>query len=78
MDLTKKLGWSEKVFVLDREKVNLKELLSLLEDLKSVVLSNLDDYMVLVNGVNIKLLKGIETEICSDSTIDIFPPAAGG
>jgi molybdopterin converting factor small subunit len=78
MDLAKKLGWKSKKLVINKEKVTFEEVLSIVKDLKNIITNNIDDYIVLVNGLNIKLLKGLETEIVSDTTIDIFPPAAGG
>jgi molybdopterin converting factor small subunit len=78
MDLAKKLGWSRKEISIDKEKILLRDILSVFTDLRDIVVGNIDNYIVLVNGVNIKLLKGLETEIVGDTTIDIFPPAAGG
>ena len=78
MDLAKKLGWSRKEISIDKEKILLRDILSFFTDLRDIVVGNIDNYIVLVNGVNIKLLKGLETEIVGDTTIDIFPPAAGG
>lgn len=34
--------------------------------------------IILVDGINIKLLGGLETPVRDGSVIDIFPPAAGG
>lgn len=78
MDLAKKLGWSRKEISIDKEKILLRDILSVFTDLRDIVVGNIDNYIVLMNGVNIKLLKGLETEIVGDTTIDIFPPAAGG
>jgi molybdopterin converting factor small subunit len=78
MDLAKKLGWSRKEISIDKDKILLRDILSFLTDLRDIVVGNIDNYIVLVNGINIKLLKGLETEIVGDTTIDIFPPAAGG
>lgn len=78
MDLARKLGWGRKELVFDKERITFEEVLSMLKDLKNIIANNLDDYIVLINGINIKLLKGLETEIFNDTTIDIFPPAAGG
>jgi molybdopterin converting factor small subunit len=78
MDLAKKLGWKSRELVISRERVTFEEILSIVKDLRDAIISNLDDYIILVNGLNIKLLKGLETEILGDTTIDIFPPAAGG
>jgi len=78
MDLAKKLGWKSRELVISRERVTFEEILSIVKDLRDAIINNLDDYIILVNGLNIKLLKGLETEILGDTTIDIFPPAAGG
>ncbi|MCC6017405.1 MAG: MoaD/ThiS family protein [Desulfurococcaceae archaeon] len=78
MDLAKKLGWSRKEISIDKDKILLSDILSFFTDLRDIVVGNIDNYIVLVNGVNIKLLKGLETEIVGDTTIDVFPPAAGG
>jgi len=34
--------------------------------------------MVLVNGTHIAHLQGLDTPLSEDSTVDIFPPVAGG
>jgi molybdopterin converting factor small subunit len=78
MDLAKKLGWKNIELVIDKEKTTFNEILSTVKDLKDAIINQLDDYIILINGLNIKLLKGLETEILGDTTIDIFPPAAGG
>lgn len=78
MDLVKKLGWRRKELSINREKTTLKEVLAILTDLRDTIINNLDNYIILINGINIKLLKELETEITGDVTIDIFPPAAGG
>jgi len=78
MNLAKKLGWKNKELVVNREKATFEEILSMVKDLKDIIINNLDEYIILINGLNIKLLKGLETEISGDVTIDIFPPAAGG
>ena len=46
--------------------------LTLLEDEKIVGL------VVLVNGRNIKQLKGVDTVLDNGNVINLFPPAAGG
>jgi molybdopterin converting factor small subunit len=78
MNLAKKLSWKNKELVIDREKITFKEILSMVKDLKDIIIDNLDEYIILINALNIKLLKGLETEILDDATIDIFPPAADG
>lgn len=34
--------------------------------------------MVLVNGTHIAHLQGLDTPLSEDSTVDVFPPVAGG
>ena len=64
--------------VINREKIAFEEILPMVKDLKDIIINNLDEYIILINGLNTKLLKGLETEVSGDVTIDIFPPAAGG
>lgn len=78
MDLARKLGWRKKELILDREGITFREVLSMIKDLENAIIDNIDNYIILINGINIRLLKGIETEISNDTVIDIFPPAAGG
>ena len=78
MNLAKKLGWKSKELVINREKIAFEEILPMVKDLKDIIINNLDEYIILINGLNTKLLKGLETEVSGDVTIDIFPPAAGG
>jgi len=78
MNLAKKLGWKSKELVINREKITFEEILPMVKDLKDIIINNLDEYIILINGLNTKLLKGLETEVSGDVTIDIFPPAAGG
>ncbi|MEM1645458.1 MAG: MoaD/ThiS family protein [Ignisphaera sp.] len=78
MDLAKKLGWRRKELVIDKDRISLRDLISLISDLNNLVIENIDEFIVLVNGINIKLLNDLDTEITADTIIDIFPPAAGG
>jgi len=78
MDLAKKLGWRRREFVIDKNKVTFREVISLLRDLENIISGDINEFIILVNGVNIKLLNGLDTEIAIDAVIDIFPPAAGG
>lgn len=78
MDLAKKLGWRRRELVIDKNKVTFRDVISLLRDLESIISGSIDEFIILVNGVNIRLLNGLDTEITIDAVIDIFPPAAGG
>lgn len=78
MDLARKLGWSRRELVVNRERVRVRDVIEFFEDLKNAVMNDPNSYMILVNGINIMLLKNFDTEISEDTTIDIFPPAGGG
>ncbi len=75
---SEKLGWKSKELIINIEKITFEEILPMVKDLKDIIINNLDEYIILINGLNTKLLKGLETEVSGDVTIDIFPPAAGG
>lgn len=79
MDLARKLGWSRRELVVDRERVRVRDVIEFFEDLRNAVMNSPSSYMILVNGINIMLLNNFDTEISGDTTIiDIFPPAGGG
>ncbi|MEM0000504.1 MAG: MoaD/ThiS family protein [Desulfurococcaceae archaeon] len=78
MDIAKKLKWSKKDVHLDKETITVRDVLESLEDLRELVLSNPDDYMILINGINMRLLKGLDTVLPDGAVIDVFPPAGGG
>jgi len=80
MMLRKKLGWNSKTIKVEGEKATLKEVLERIPELKQLIEDPLfiKEYIVLVNGVNITLLKGLNTEITGVTKIDIFPPGGGG
>lgn len=77
--LREKLGWSSKEVEVAGEGATLAEVLSSVEVLRDLVGERLlQDFIVLVNGRNARLLKGLETELADGDVIDVFPPAAGG
>ncbi len=77
--LREKLGWKSKVVNLSREKVKFSELLDELKDLKGVLEEfGYENFMILLNGRNIRLLDWLDTEVEGGDSIDIFPPAGGG
>lgn len=78
MDLARKLGWSRRELVVDKERVRVRDVIEFFEDLRNAVMNSPRSYMILVNGINIMLLNNFDTEISGDTTIDIFPPAGGG
>lgn len=78
MDMVEKLKWSKKDLFLDKETVTIKDVLEFVNDLKELILSNPEGYMILLNGINIRLLKGLDTVLPDKAVIDIFPPAGGG
>jgi molybdopterin converting factor small subunit len=78
LTLREKLGWKSKTLSLGRNKVKFSELLDELKDLKGVLEDfGYENFMILLNGRNIRLLDWLDTEVEEDS-IDIFPPAGGG
>ena len=77
--LREKLGWKEKILELKGEKATINDVLRNLPDLKEVIMHNgIDNFMILVNGINIRLLKMLNTELSDGSEIAIFPPGGGG
>lgn len=78
MALREKLGWGEKVVELPGESATLREVLERVPELNEVVSSSFDDLLILVNGTNVRLLKGLETLLTGDSEVAIFPPGGGG
>ena len=78
MLLREKLGWREKTIEIPKSKVTLREVLDKVPDLRDAIGSAIHDYLILVNGVNVRLKKGLDTEITSDAEIAIFPPGGGG
>jgi molybdopterin synthase sulfur carrier subunit len=79
LTLREKLGWKSKTLSLDRSKVKFSELLDELKDLKGVLEDfGYENFMILLNGRNIRLLDWLDTEVEEGDSIDIFPPAGGG
>jgi len=77
--LREKLGWKSKMVGLKRERMKFSELLDELKDLKKVLEDfGYENFMILLNGRNIRLLNWLDTEIKEGDSIDIFPPAGGG
>jgi molybdopterin synthase sulfur carrier subunit len=79
LTLREKLGWKSKTLSLGRNKVKFSELLDKLKDLKGVLEDfGYENFMILLNGRNIRLLDWLDTEVEEGDSIDIFPPAGGG
>lgn len=77
--LREKLKWNEKVIELPKEKASLAEVINAIPILNEIVNERtLNNYMILINGVNIIMLKKLSSEVKDGDEIDIFPPAAGG
>ena len=77
--LREKLGWSSREVEVAGDRATLAEVLTSVEVLRDLVGERLlQDFIVLVNGRNARLLNGLETELADGDVVDIFPPAAGG
>ncbi|MEM0340085.1 MAG: MoaD/ThiS family protein [Acidilobaceae archaeon] len=76
--LREKLGWSSKELNMGRS-VRLREVLESVEELRPLIqLFESGELIVLVNGVNARLLQGLETSLSDEDTLDLFPPGGGG
>ncbi|MEM1927496.1 MAG: MoaD/ThiS family protein [Acidilobaceae archaeon] len=76
--LREKLGWSSKTLALGRE-ARLRDVLESVDELKPLVsLFESGELIVLVNGVNARLLQGLDTPVRDEDVLDIFPPGGGG
>ncbi len=78
--LREKLGWSEKVLELSKNKATIKEILEII-GIKDIVMKGdkiREDFIVLVNGINVKFLNDADTEVKDGDEVSIFPPAGGG
>lgn len=77
--LRERLGASSITVELSGSSATLAEILRAKREVEEAVKSYpIEMMIILVDGMNIKLLKGLETEVKDGSVIDIFPPAAGG
>lgn len=79
MELALKLGWREREISTDGESTTLGELLRALPELREFINEEFTErFMVLVNGVNSRLLGGLQARVKDSDIVDIFPPAGGG
>jgi len=79
--LRRKLKWSEKVVELKGEEATLRDVLNHTPELRDIIVVNDDinrGFMVLVNGINVLLVNGLDTKVKNDDKISIFPPGGGG
>jgi len=78
MTLREKLGWGSREVRIEG-KVRFSDLLEELRDLKGILEEfGYENFMMLVNGRNIRLLDWLDTEVGEGDVVDIFPPAGGG
>ncbi len=79
--LREKLGWKSKEVEV-KENTTVRDVLEKLPDLSGKVLNKsgelVEGMVVLLNGLNIKGLEGLNTKVKDGDEIDIFPPAGGG
>lgn len=79
LDLALKLDWREKDVYVDGEYITLEELLRKLHELSAFIDEGFTErFIVLVNGINVRLSGELETRVKDGDVIDIFPPAGGG
>ena len=81
LTLMSKLGWSFKTLKLPGSKTRLVDVLEALPELKQVLISDKalnQDFKVLVDGVNVRFLGGLNAEIRDGSRLVVFPPVGGG
>lgn len=79
MELALKAGWKEREVFVDREYITLGELLGEFQELRGFLDEEFAErFIVLVNGVNSRLLGGLRAGVKDGDTVDIFPPAGGG
>lgn len=79
--LREKLGWKSKEVEVE-ENTTVRDVLEKLPDLSGKVFNKsgelVEGMVVLLNGLNIKGLEGLNTKVKDGDEIDIFPPAGGG
>jgi len=76
-----KLGWKEKKVTIPDHCTSIECLLDHLPNVKKELLAYMDKGytpIILVNGRNVFLGKGLREKIHEGDRIDIFPPSAGG
>lgn len=77
--LGEKLKWKRRTVELPKEKASLAEVINAIPFLNEIINEEtLDNYMVLINGINVIMLRRLLSEVNDGDEIDIFPPAAGG
>jgi len=75
-ELSIHLGWSLDLEL--EEAATIRSLLKLLSDRAGKSIKMDDGVTVLVNGSNISLLKGLETELRDGDLVVLLPPLSGG
>lgn len=79
MTLKEKLGWGSREVELRGRKVRFSDLLNEVSDLKKILEEfGYENFMILINGRNVRLMNWLETEVSEGDVVDIFPPAGGG
>lgn len=79
--LREKLKWGEKWVELNKNNASLRDVLSSLPELAKWVVEGdkiRDDFIVLVNGLNVRFTGGLDTKVSDGDEIAIFPPGGGG
>lgn len=79
--LRSKLGRSSRTVSLPGDKTRLADVLERIPELKRTIVSGgrlHQDFKVLVDGVNISFLGGLDAEVRDGSRLVVFPPVGGG
>lgn len=81
--LREKLNWWYKEFDIGEQETTIREALKkCLGDIGEIIINEFLEretkYIILLNGVNISLLQGLDTLVKEGDSIDIFPAVAGG
>ena len=79
--LRDKLGWKEKVIELPGDEAALYDIITKIPELSKYVLKGnnvSEDFLILINGLNVKFTGGAKTIVKDGDEIAIFPLGGGG
>lgn len=79
--LREKLGWKRKIVELEGNSASLNHLLDKLPELRNIVTEEgrlREGVLILINGIHVQHLKGLETPLKDGDEVSVFPPGGGG